>query len=127
MSLYIQVGMTRILAALMLWTTVACFAEPAAPPSPADPRSYLAPVVAELQKQWPKNRTVNLVFHGHSVPAGYFRTPTVDSLHAYPGLVRQGLAERFPFGVINVIVTAIGGENSAAGAARRFAIASERW
>jgi len=29
----------------------------------------------ELQKEWPKNRAMNIVFHGHSVPAGYFKTP----------------------------------------------------
>jgi acyl-CoA thioesterase-1 len=79
---------------------------------------YLAPVVAELEKAWPKNRTVNLVFHGHSVPAGYFRTPVVDTFHAYPALLHQTLKERFPHAVINCIVTAIGGENSISGAAR---------
>ena len=49
---------------------------------------------------------------------GYFQTPKVDSLNAYPHLLHRGLKERFPNAVINVIVTAIGGENSVAGAAR---------
>lgn len=38
---------------------------------------YLHTVTAELSRQWPQNRTVNVVCHGHSVPAGYFRTPGV--------------------------------------------------
>jgi lysophospholipase L1-like esterase len=42
----------------------------------------------------------------------------VDSLNAYPHLLHAGLKHRFPFAVVNVIVTAIGGEHSASGAAR---------
>ncbi len=34
---------------------------------------YLKEIKLELKKEWPKNRTINLVFHGHSVPAGYFK------------------------------------------------------
>jgi len=83
------------------------------------PDNYLSNVVSELTKQWPANRTVNVVCHGHSVPAGYFRTPAVDTFNAYPHLLHRGLNERFPHAVINVIVTAIGGENSESGA-RRF-------
>ena len=83
-------------------------------------RSYLAEVVAVLQRHWPENRAVAIVCHGHSVPAGYFATPMVDSFHAYPHLLHRGLKQRFPFAVINVIVTAIGGESSVSGA-RRFA------
>ena len=33
----------------------------------ADRASYLSDVVAELGKRWPESRTLNLVFHGHSV------------------------------------------------------------
>ena len=84
----------------------------------AAPASYLAGTVAELQKQWPSNRVVNIVCHGHSVPAGYFKTPVVDELHAYPHLLLEGLKARFPYAVLNVIVTARGGENSESGAAR---------
>lgn len=80
--------------------------------------SYLHLVVDELMKTWPQNRTVNLVFHGHSVPAGYFATPFVDSFNAYPHLLHRALKERFPFAVINAIVTAVGGETSDLGAAR---------
>jgi acyl-CoA thioesterase-1 len=85
----------------------------------AEPNLYLAGVVAELEKTWPGNRTVNLVFHGHSVPAGYFATPTVDTFNAYPHLVQVELKRRFPRAVLNAIVTAVGGENSEMGA-RRF-------
>ncbi|HEV2320664.1 MAG TPA: SGNH/GDSL hydrolase family protein [Verrucomicrobiae bacterium] len=87
-------------------------------PGAADPASYLANVCAELAKSWPSNRTVNIVCHGHSVPAGYFQTPEVHTFDAYPYLLHRGLAQRFPHAVINVIVTAIGGENSEQGAKR---------
>ena len=79
---------------------------------------YLADITDALQRQWPGNRTVNIVCHGHSVPAGYFATPVVDTFNAYPHLMQAGLKQRFPFAVTNVIVTAIGGENSESGAAR---------
>ncbi len=81
-------------------------------------RTYLGGLCDELAVQWPANRTVNLVCHGHSVPAGYARTPVVDTFSAYPHLVHRALKERFPYAVINVIVTAVGGENSPQGAAR---------
>jgi len=80
--------------------------------------NYLADLTALLKKPWPENRTVNLVCHGHSVPSGYFKTPVVDTMNSYPHLLHAGLAERFPWAVINVIVTAIGGEISESGAAR---------
>lgn len=79
---------------------------------------YLAPVLDELAMCWPKNRTINIVCHGHSVPAGYFATPFVNSFEAYPHLLHKIIKERFPFAVINVIVTAIGGENSVQGEKR---------
>jgi acyl-CoA thioesterase-1 len=84
----------------------------------ADPMTYLAKVQSEMTKQWPNNRRVHIVCHGHSVPAGYFKTPVVDSPNAYPHLLFLGLKERFSHAVINVIVTAIGGENSDKGLAR---------
>jgi len=84
----------------------------------ADRETYLSNVVKELMQQWPDNRTVNIVCHGHSVPAGFFATPVVDTLGAYPHLLLEGLKSRFPFAVINVIVTAIAAENSESGAAR---------
>ena len=81
-------------------------------------RPYLADIVTDLHRQWPDNRAIQVVCHGHSVPAGYFATPVVDSFNAYPHLLHRGLKERFPFAVVNVIVTAVGGEHSASGAER---------
>lgn len=73
---------------------------------------------AELKKSWPANRTINVVFHGHSVPAGYHVTPDVRPFESYPHLFRVMLKQRYPDAVVNVITTAIGGENSIAGEAR---------
>jgi acyl-CoA thioesterase I len=84
----------------------------------ADPSTYLNDLKLEMQKEWPKNRTINIVFHGHSVPAGYFKTPQVNTMAAYPNLVLKKLKATYPLAVINVIVTAIGGENSVKGAER---------
>lgn len=79
---------------------------------------YLADIKAELIKEWPKNRTINLVFHGHSVPSGYFKTPDVRTFQSYPFLLLKELKRIYPFAVINVILTSIGGENSEQGAKR---------
>ena len=57
----------------------------------ANPSSYLNKIKAELKVEWPKNRTINLVFHGHSVPAGYFKTPVVNTWESYPNLVSKEL------------------------------------
>jgi len=84
----------------------------------ADPQFYLAEIISELNKEWPGNRTINLVFHGHSVPAGFFKTPVVNTLSAYPYLLLEKLKAKYPFAVINVINTAIGGENSESGEKR---------
>jgi lysophospholipase L1-like esterase len=84
----------------------------------ADPASYLNDLKAEMKKEWPKNRTINLVFHGHSVPAGYFKTPVVNTLEAYPYQFLRALKAEYPFAVINIINTSIGGENSESGAKR---------
>lgn len=86
----------------------------------AQPPAYLADITDLLRKHWPDNRAVNVVCHGHSVPSGYFATPMVDTFNAYPHLLHAGLKHRFPYAVVNVIVTAIGGENSVSGA-KRFA------
>ena len=92
-------------------------AEPAAIAVPA---TYLAPLSAAMQIQWPNNRAITIVCHGHSVPTGYFKTPVVDTFNAYPHLLHRALKERFPHAVINVIVTGIGGEDAEQGA-KRFA------
>ena len=80
--------------------------------------NYLESIKQELVKQWPKNRTINLVFHGHSVPSGYFKTPDVQTLQAYPHLLLKELKQVYPYAVINTILTCIGGENAAQGAKR---------
>jgi lysophospholipase L1-like esterase len=85
----------------------------------ADPKDYLDDIRSELVKQWPANRTINLVFHGHSVPAGFFKTPVVNTLDSYPFQLLAALKVLYPYAVINIINTAIGGENSESGA-RRF-------
>ena len=73
---------------------------------------YLNPLLDELAQKWPNNRTINIVCHGHSVPSGYFATPFVNTFSAYPHLLHKMIKERFPYAVVNVIVTAIGGEHS---------------
>jgi lysophospholipase L1-like esterase len=83
-----------------------------------DKDNYLEPIKQELIKQWPKNRTINLVFHGHSVPSGYFKTPDVKTLQAYPHLLLKELKQIYPYAVVNSILTCIGGENAAQGAKR---------
>ncbi len=79
---------------------------------------YLSDVKNQLSKQWPNNRTINLVFHGHSVPAGYFKTPTVNTIESYPYQVLKQVKEKYPYAVINVINTSIGGETSISGQKR---------
>jgi acyl-CoA thioesterase-1 len=106
----------RILFVLtLLLFTLVCRAQS---PAIADKATYLADITRELQMAWPTNHTVNIVCHGHSVVAGYFKTPDVRTFDAYPHLLHVGLKERFTNAVINVIVTAIGGENSESGAKR---------
>lgn len=84
----------------------------------ASKASYLEKIKGEMLVEWPKNRTINLVFHGHSVPAGYFKTPTVNTLASYPYLVLKDIKSAYPMTVVNVINTSIGGENSESGLKR---------
>ena len=106
--------MKRILPLLAYWLilTTASVAQQ------ADSTTYLADVKRELNAIWPKNRTINLVFHGHSVPAGYWHDHEVHTLESYPHLLLERLKSQYPYAVINVVVTAIGGENSLKGQAR---------
>ena len=83
---------------------------------PAD--SCLARVVADLKVQWPNNSAVNIVAFGHSVPAGYGLTPKVQKRDAYPRQLEDALADRFPYAVLNVITSGVGGETSAQGLGR---------
>jgi acyl-CoA thioesterase I len=84
----------------------------------AQKNNYLNEIKEELVKKWPQNRTINLVFHGHSVPTGYFRTPEVRTFESYPYLLLKQLKAQYPNAVINVITTSIGGENSTQGQKR---------
>jgi acyl-CoA thioesterase-1 len=86
--------------------------------SEAAPATYLKQISSLLREQWPTNRTITIVCHGHSVPAGYSKTPLVETFSAYPHLLHKSIKERFPYAVVNVIVTAIGGENAEEGANR---------
>lgn len=63
----------------------------------ADKETYLSDLKNELVKKWPKNRTLNIVFHGHSVPTGYARTPIVNTLQAYPHMLLHGIKTQYPF------------------------------
>ena len=53
---------------------------------------YLSPILDEMAIQWPNNRIVNIVCHGHSVPAGYFATPFVNTFSSlvYPRHLQGG-------------------------------------
>lgn len=82
-------------------------------------KSYLKKVQIELKKTWPNSRTVNLVFHGHSVPSGYFVTPEVRKFESYPHLSLVKIKDKYPGAVVNSITTSIGGEH-AEGGERRF-------
>jgi acyl-CoA thioesterase-1 len=103
----------KLIYCLLLLSTFIAFNSPKKSNS-----DYLNDVKTELQKTWPKNRTIHLVFHGHSVPAGFFKTPVVNTLSSYPFLVLKELKTWYPYAVINVINTSIGGENSVSGEKR---------
>lgn len=79
---------------------------------------YLAELKEQLQLKWPNNRTINIVFHGHSVPSGYSTGGVVNTLEAYPHLFLKFLKGKYPKAVINCITTSIGGEQSEQGAKR---------
>lgn len=85
-------------------------------PSPHSPLPTA--LIRDLNVAWPKNRTIHIIFHGHSVPAGYHRTPEVKPFDSYPLLSVEKIQKANPHAVINAIVTAIGGEDSVRGAAR---------
>jgi acyl-CoA thioesterase-1 len=111
---------TTLAHRLVIIGALLCLGDLEADDALAERTSYLAPLSTAMTLPWPRNHTLFIVCHGHSVPCGYFTTPVVDTFHAYPHLLHRGLKERFPDAVINVIVTGIGGEDSEAGA-RRFA------
>ena len=90
------------------------------PSSVANPATYLAEFGRLAGTDWPANRMLSVVCHGHSVPAGYYATPEVRPMESYPHLLHEALAARYSHAVLNVIVTAIGGEEAEQGS-RRFA------
>jgi len=79
---------------------------------------YLKDLKEQLALKWPKNRTINFVFHGHSVPSGYFTGGKVSKLGSYPHLFLKFITEKYPTAVVNSIITSIGGEQSEQGAKR---------
>jgi acyl-CoA thioesterase-1 len=84
----------------------------------SDAATYLDNIKNELNAVWPKSRRINLVFHGHSVPSGFWDKHEVHTLESYPHLVLQALKEKYPYAGINIIITAIGGEGSISGQKR---------
>ena len=96
-------------------------AHPVSPPpeqSAADRSEYLADLAGTLDERWPNNRMVTVVCHGHSVPAGYFRTPEVRPFDSYPHLTHQLVQAHYPTSMVEFIRTGIGGEHAEQGAAR---------
>lgn len=83
-------------------------------PEPARP----VDLQAELRKIHPANRPILIVAYGHSVPSGYFKTPTVQTFDSYPHLFHLALAEAYPGAIISVMTPTKGGETSREGAAR---------
>ncbi len=100
-----------LLSAALFWA-MSCVAQP------ASSDTYLASLREPMNARWPLNRTVNIVFHGHSVPAGYARTPVVATLDAYPYQTLVTVKKYYPNAVVNTITTAIGGEDAEQGSAR---------
>lgn len=80
--------------------------------------TYLDSIKKELKVKWPNNRTINLVFHGHSVPTGYTTGGVVDRLNSYPFQTLKNINDHYPYSVVNSITTSIGGEQSQQGAVR---------
>lgn len=92
----------------------------------ADKQHYLDNLKKELNTRWPHNRTINLVFHGHSVPAGYWHNSEVHTMDSYPNLVLAKVKAMYPYAVVNVIVTAIGGEHAVNGQKRMAEVLDHR-
>ncbi len=103
-----------LLTMIVVWL---CFGNMQAQPNPSQEK-YLDSIKKELQVKWPDNSTINLVFHGHSVPAGYFDTPNIHTLSSYPYLTLKNVKQQYPYAVVNSITTSIGGEQAEQGAQR---------
>lgn len=81
-------------------------------------KQYLDSLKKELKVKWPKNRTINLVFHGHSVPTGYTTRGVIDRSNSYPYKTLKKVNDFYPYSVVNTITTSIGGEQAEQGAKR---------
>lgn len=103
--MYRMRSINLIVVALLLSLSAQCQSIKSAPAS-----AYLSNVQQELKAVFPNNKRINLVFHGHSVPSGYWSKQEVHTLESYPHLLLTKLKKEYPHAVINVIVTAIGGE-----------------
>ena len=79
---------------------------------------YLDSLKKELKVKWPNNHIINLVFHGHSVPTGYTTRGVLDRLQAYPFRTLKKVNDFYPYSVVNIITTSIGGEQAEQGAKR---------
>lgn len=116
---------TQIIACVIASIVLVLSASPAEHATPENDKSdaqdisstttYLSDIQEQMRLRWPKNKTINIVTHGHSVPAGYFKTPKVDTFNAYPHLLHVALKKQYPHAVLNVINTSIGGENAVKG------------
>jgi arylsulfatase A-like enzyme len=80
--------------------------------------AYITNILQELRKKWPANRNINLVFHGHSVPSGYYRAGVVNIFQSYPMQTLKKITEKYNYATVNCIKTSIGGENAEQGANR---------
>ena len=56
-----------------------------------DSLHYLAPIKKELIAVWPHNQTFNLVFHEHSMVAGYQGNHEMHTFESYPYLLLKKL------------------------------------
>lgn len=109
----------KLIVIIFLLLSISCMAqEKTALADTNKELDYLADLKKELVLVWPKNKTINIVFHGHSVPSGYFRTPLVNTLAAYPHLFLEYIKTTYISAVVNCITTSIGGEQSEQGAKR---------
>jgi lysophospholipase L1-like esterase len=112
------IEMKKVLIALFLLISFCCTSVANDDSAMINQEDYLAELKEQLGLKWPNNRTINVVFHGHSVPSGYFTGGVVNTLAAYPHLFFKFLKENYPKAVVNCITTSIGGEQSEQGAKR---------
>jgi lysophospholipase L1-like esterase len=85
---------------------------------PADKATYLADLKLRMMTFTTKSNNINLVFHGHSVPSGYWAQSTIHTFQSYPNLLLKHLNAEYPHAVVNVIITARGSETAERGQLR---------